>query len=100
MDLLNAVEALLNKSREDLVDLRKNRVGGWLTLPCKKGRKLPQYFRRPESVALQATLCLRIQYFCLPPSCASPCAKTPGALCSLLAVASHHNHFSHFYATA
>ena len=46
-----SLKALRNKSREDLVALRKNRVGGWLTLLCKNGRKLPQYFRRPESVA-------------------------------------------------
>lgn len=36
------------KSREDLVALKRNRVGGWGTLVCKNLQKLPQYFcRRP-----------------------------------------------------
>ena len=43
-----SLKALRNKSREDLFALRKNGVGGWLTLLCKNGRKLPQFFRRPE----------------------------------------------------
>ena len=39
--------ALRAKSREDLFVLRKNRVGGWLTLLCKNVRKVPQFFRKP-----------------------------------------------------
>ena len=46
-----SLTALRNKSREDLFALRKNGVGGWLTLLCKNGRKLPQFFRRPEPAA-------------------------------------------------
>ena len=46
-----SLAALRNKSREDLFALRKNGVGGWLTLLCKNGRKLPQFFRRPEPAA-------------------------------------------------
>jgi glycosyltransferase len=42
-----SLTALLNKSREDLFALRKNGVGGWLTLLCKNARKVPQFFQRP-----------------------------------------------------
>ena len=35
--------AMLHKSREDLLVLRRHRVGGWLALACKNLRKLPQY---------------------------------------------------------
>lgn len=31
------------KSREDLVALQRNRIGGWFTLLCKNVRKLPQF---------------------------------------------------------
>lgn len=44
-------KALCDKSREDLFALHKNGVGSWLTLLCKNGRKLPQFFRRPGSGA-------------------------------------------------
>jgi glycosyltransferase len=40
--------ALLNKSREDLGVLRKNGVGGIMTLLCKNARKLPQFFALPR----------------------------------------------------
>lgn len=43
--------ALIDKSREDLFALRKNRVGGWFTLVCKNARKLPQFFTRPRPAA-------------------------------------------------
>lgn len=41
------MRALLQKSREDLAALKKNRVGGLATLLCKNARKLPQFFVRP-----------------------------------------------------
>jgi glycosyltransferase len=37
-------KALFNKSREDLVALRKNHVGGFGTLLCKNLQKIPQFF--------------------------------------------------------
>ena len=39
--------SLLDKSREDLYVLRKNKVGSWFALLCKNVRKLPQFFWRP-----------------------------------------------------
>lgn len=38
-----SLRLLLQKSREDLVSLRRNGVGGWLALMCKNARKLPQF---------------------------------------------------------
>lgn len=43
--------ALYRKSREDLLALKRNAVGGWLTLLCKIARKLPQFmpaYLRPK----------------------------------------------------
>lgn len=37
-----SLKALVNKSREDLIALRRNHVGGAVTLLCKNLRKLPQ----------------------------------------------------------
>ena len=34
---------LWHKSREDLIALRRNDLGGWFTLLCKNARKLPQF---------------------------------------------------------
>ena len=45
----HSLRAMLNKSREDLFALRKNRAGGLLTLACKNARKLPQFFSKPPS---------------------------------------------------
>lgn len=42
----HSMRALIQKSGEDLVALKKNRVGGIVTLLCKNTRKLPQFFRR------------------------------------------------------
>jgi glycosyltransferase len=36
--------SMMRKSREDLLALRRHRVGGWMTLFAKNLRKLPQYF--------------------------------------------------------
>jgi glycosyltransferase len=36
--------SMMRKSREDLLALRRHRVGGWMTLLAKNLRKLPQYF--------------------------------------------------------
>jgi glycosyltransferase len=41
-----SLAALQTKSREDLLALRRNRVGGLLTLLCKNLRKLPQFIHR------------------------------------------------------
>lgn len=49
-----SMKALIRKSAEDLVALRKNHVGGLTTLLCKNARKLPQFFRRPAQQALSA----------------------------------------------
>ena len=38
------LSSMLRKSREDLVALRRHRIGGLLTLVAKNLRKLPQYF--------------------------------------------------------
>jgi glycosyltransferase len=43
-----SLQALVNKSREDLFALRKNGVGGVFSLLCKNARKVPQFFQRPE----------------------------------------------------
>lgn len=43
--------ALVNKSREDLIALKKNRVGGITTLLLKNARKLPQFVYRPHAGA-------------------------------------------------
>ena len=40
--------ALLDKSREDLRVLRRNSIGGIMTLLCKNARKLPQFFASPR----------------------------------------------------
>lgn len=42
-----SLQAMLRKSREDLEALRRNRVGGVLTLMCKNLRKLPQFLGSP-----------------------------------------------------
>lgn len=41
-----SIRAMVDKSREDLTALRRNRVGGWFSLLCKNTRKLPQFFLR------------------------------------------------------
>jgi len=46
-----SIAALLRKMREDLLAVRRHRVGGAGTLACKNLRKLPQLFRRPERPA-------------------------------------------------
>jgi len=38
------LSSMMRKSREDLLALRRHRVGGWMTLFAKNLRKLPQYF--------------------------------------------------------
>lgn len=38
-----SIPAMSRKSREDLLILRRHRVGGLLTLACKNLRKIPQY---------------------------------------------------------
>ncbi len=38
-----SLRLLLRKSREDLISLRRNEIGGWLALICKNVRKLPQF---------------------------------------------------------
>jgi glycosyltransferase len=43
----HSLRAVLCKSREDLVALRQNNVGGLITLLCKNMRKLPQFFAMP-----------------------------------------------------
>lgn len=43
-----SLRAILKKSREDLVAIRKNRVGGLATLFCKNARKLPQFLLGPR----------------------------------------------------
>ena len=45
------LRAVLNKTREDLTALRKNKVGGLFTLLCKNARKLPQFFSKPPGAA-------------------------------------------------
>jgi glycosyltransferase len=42
-----SLRAVLRKSREDLLALRRNHVGGLATLLCKNARKLPQFFASP-----------------------------------------------------
>jgi len=42
-----SLQAMLSKSREDLIALKKNDVGGLTTLLCKNLRKLPQFFASP-----------------------------------------------------
>lgn len=42
-----SLQAMLRKSREDLVALRQNQIGGLLTLLCKNARKVPQFFSTP-----------------------------------------------------
>lgn len=44
-----SVAALLRKSREDLAALRRNKVGGLLSLLAKNARKLPQFVLRPKA---------------------------------------------------
>ncbi len=44
-----APSAMIRKSREDLLILRKHAVGGWLTLVTKNLRKLPQFFNAERS---------------------------------------------------
>ncbi len=41
-----SASALMRKSKEDLLVLRRHRVGGALTLTCKILRKVPQFFAR------------------------------------------------------
>jgi glycosyltransferase len=42
----HSLKAMLRKSREDLLALKRNGVGGWPTLICKNVRKLPQFLER------------------------------------------------------
>jgi len=42
-----SLRAMLAKSREDLIALKQNDVGGLTTLLCKNLRKLPQFFASP-----------------------------------------------------
>lgn len=42
-----SLRAVLRKSHEDLLALKRNRAGGLLTLLCKNARKLPQFFASP-----------------------------------------------------
>lgn len=42
-----SLRALTQKSREDLMAIRRSGVGGWLTLACKNLRKVPQWLRKP-----------------------------------------------------
>jgi glycosyltransferase len=44
-----SLSALVRKSREDLVALKKNGVGGVATLVFKNARKLPQFLSRPKA---------------------------------------------------
>jgi glycosyltransferase len=39
----NSLRSIIRKSREDLLALRRNRVGGWLSLVSKNFRKVPQF---------------------------------------------------------
>ena len=41
-----SVHRLVRKSREDLIAMRRHRVGGLPTLICKNLRKLPQFWTR------------------------------------------------------
>jgi glycosyltransferase len=41
--------SLMRKSNEDLLALRRHRVGGWPTLFFKNVRKLPQFFSKPRN---------------------------------------------------
>ena len=41
--------ALLKKSREDLLALRRHRMGGIVALLCKNLRKIPMFFARPPA---------------------------------------------------
>ena len=41
------IRSLMNKSKEDLLALRRHRVGGWPTLLLKNARKLPQFLSKP-----------------------------------------------------
>lgn len=43
-----SANALVRKSKEDLLVMRRHAVGGAFTLACKILRKLPQFFIRPE----------------------------------------------------
>ena len=43
----HSVKALIRKMREDVLALRRNGIGGILTLACKNLRKVPQLFARP-----------------------------------------------------
>jgi glycosyltransferase len=40
----HSIRAMISKSREDLLALRRHKVGGVMTLVCKNVRKIPQYF--------------------------------------------------------
>jgi glycosyltransferase len=44
-----SLHALLQKSREDLLALRRHRVGGVFALLCKNLRKVPMFFARPPA---------------------------------------------------
>ena len=46
-----SIRALLEKSRQDLIALRRNGVGGWFSLACKNLRKIPQFFGRLKASA-------------------------------------------------
>ena len=41
--------AILKKSREDLLALRRHRMGGIVALTCKNLRKVPMFFARPPA---------------------------------------------------
>ena len=42
----SSLRAMRRKSAEDLVAIRRYRLGGWWTLACKNLRKAPQFLRR------------------------------------------------------
>lgn len=45
----SSMKAMWHKSREDLLALRRNQVGGWGALACKNLRKLPQWLNKPKA---------------------------------------------------
>jgi glycosyltransferase len=44
-----SISAMIRKSREDLIALRKHRVGGLVALVFKNLRKLPQFWAQPQA---------------------------------------------------
>jgi glycosyltransferase len=45
-----SIRHLIRKSREDLIAIRRNNIGGLGTLAAKNLRKLPQFFKRYQKV--------------------------------------------------